>query len=29
MNMKSKVALLLVGLVMVIVSAFTVAAQDN
>jgi hypothetical protein len=29
MNVKSKVALLLVGLVMVIVSAFTVAAQDN
>jgi hypothetical protein len=29
MNVKSKVALLLVGLVMVIVSAFTEAAQDN
>jgi hypothetical protein len=29
MNVKSKVALLLVGLVMVIVSALTVAAQDN
>jgi hypothetical protein len=29
MNVKSKVALLLVGLVMVIVSALTVVAQDN